>query len=349
MKNTGKRITAMALALGMSLCLAGMTAGGAETSAKSAKIKLNRKKAILRVGKKLKLKVKGTKKKVKWRSSKKKVATVSKKGVVKAKKPGKTVITAKAGKKKCRCEITVKKKTTKKKTLVSARENAQLAKALEIKSEQALDGSILFSIKNNNKTMVKYASVTAAWKDDQGEELSEDFYIYFLPAGQTCYLAVERTEERDANDRPFYSKPIMSTMKYSDIAVDNNYSSSKDVTSTAQITNNPLKAGDTKATVSVKNNSSSRYDSMYLTVALYDAAGRLLSVDTQDFTTDEDAFMESGGFANFLFDFPHDYAKNEVLTAASYKRLYVMIRSNTSAASDEEDGDEDDGEDDEEE
>ena len=46
-------------------------------------------------------------KKVKWSSNKKKVASVSKSGVVKAKKPGKAVITAKVGKKKIKCKVTV--------------------------------------------------------------------------------------------------------------------------------------------------------------------------------------------------------------------------------------------------
>ena len=51
--------------------------------------------------------MKGTKAKVTWSTSNKKVATVSK-GVVKARKEGTAVITAKAGKKKLTCKITVK-------------------------------------------------------------------------------------------------------------------------------------------------------------------------------------------------------------------------------------------------
>ena len=74
------------------------------------KIKLNKTKITLRVGKTYKLKLKNNKRKIKWTSSKKKVATVSNKGKIKAKKPGKTVIIAKAGKKKYKCKVTVKKK-----------------------------------------------------------------------------------------------------------------------------------------------------------------------------------------------------------------------------------------------
>ena len=73
-----------------------------------AKPKLNKKKITIRVGQtyKLKLKKKG-KKKVKWISKNKKIATVSKKGKVKGKKPGKTKIIAKRGKKKYTCKVTV--------------------------------------------------------------------------------------------------------------------------------------------------------------------------------------------------------------------------------------------------
>lgn len=69
-------------------------------------------KLTLKKGKKVTLKAKVTPSnstdKVQWKSSKTKIATVSKKGVVKAKKKGKTVITATAGKKKAKITITVK-------------------------------------------------------------------------------------------------------------------------------------------------------------------------------------------------------------------------------------------------
>ena len=82
---------------------------------KKKKVALNKTKLTLTVGKSYKLKLKNNKKKIKWSSSKKKVATVSKTGKVKAKKAGTTRITAKVGKKKYVCKVTVKnkKKTTK--------------------------------------------------------------------------------------------------------------------------------------------------------------------------------------------------------------------------------------------
>lgn len=76
------------------------------TDAKKA-VKLNKSKLTLQTGKTSKLKLKNTKKKVKWSSKNKKVATVSRKGVVKAVSVGKTTITAKSGKKKYSCKVTV--------------------------------------------------------------------------------------------------------------------------------------------------------------------------------------------------------------------------------------------------
>lgn len=70
-------------------------------------VKLNKSKLTLQTGKTSKLKLKNTKKKVKWSSKNKKVATVSRKGVVKAVSVGKTTITAKSGKKKYSCKVTV--------------------------------------------------------------------------------------------------------------------------------------------------------------------------------------------------------------------------------------------------
>ena len=87
--------------LGLSVCVATQ-----DVEAKS-KIKISNKKVILTKGDKKTLKIKGTKKKPKWSSSKKSVATVSKKGKVTAKKKGTATITAKLGKKKYKCKVTV--------------------------------------------------------------------------------------------------------------------------------------------------------------------------------------------------------------------------------------------------
>lgn len=80
------------------------------TVSAKGKVRLNKTKVNLTVGKTVKLKLKNNKKKVKWSSSNKQVAAVNKKGRVKAKKKGKATITAKAGKKKYQCKVTVKAK-----------------------------------------------------------------------------------------------------------------------------------------------------------------------------------------------------------------------------------------------
>ncbi len=75
--------------------------------AKAATVKLNTDEKTMVIGSTYKLKVRNTQKSVKWVSSNPKVATVSKSGLVTAKKAGKTTITAKVGKKKLTCKVTV--------------------------------------------------------------------------------------------------------------------------------------------------------------------------------------------------------------------------------------------------
>lgn len=74
---------------------------------KAAKIQLNKQKITLAKGNTAKLKITGTTKNVKWSSNKKSVATVSTKGKVTAKKKGTATITARVGKKKYKCKVTV--------------------------------------------------------------------------------------------------------------------------------------------------------------------------------------------------------------------------------------------------
>ena len=75
--------------------------------AEAATMKLNTSEKTIVIGSTYKLKVQNTKKSVTWKSSNPKVATVSKTGLVTAKKAGKVKITAKVGKKKLTCKVTV--------------------------------------------------------------------------------------------------------------------------------------------------------------------------------------------------------------------------------------------------
>ena len=102
-KRSMKRIKKLSVML---LCCILLSVIAMPVSASAAK--LNKKSVSLNVGKTYTLKATGTKGKITWTSSKKSVATVSSKGVVKAKKKGTAVITAKYGKKKLTCKVTVK-------------------------------------------------------------------------------------------------------------------------------------------------------------------------------------------------------------------------------------------------
>ncbi len=107
-----KLMKQLAIVLTIALVLAGMAGSGA-VAAKKAKI--SNSKLTLKMGQSKKLSVrnltKKQKKKVKWSSSNKKVASVSKSGSVKAKKKGTAKITAKVGKKKYVCKVTVTAKS----------------------------------------------------------------------------------------------------------------------------------------------------------------------------------------------------------------------------------------------
>lgn len=77
------------------------------------KVRLSKKKLSLKKGKTKTLKLNNTSKKVVWKSSKKSVAVVDNSGVVRAKKVGSCVITAKSGGKKYKCRVTVYKPVSK--------------------------------------------------------------------------------------------------------------------------------------------------------------------------------------------------------------------------------------------
>lgn len=79
----------------------------------AGKVYINKKRLTMYKGDTYKLKIYNTTKKVKWSSNKKKVVSVAKKGKITAHRKGKAVITAKVGKKKYICRVTVKKREAK--------------------------------------------------------------------------------------------------------------------------------------------------------------------------------------------------------------------------------------------
>lgn len=103
-----RKITGIILAL---LLVAGQfLAGSKGTQAAGTKISLNITKITLSVGQSRKLNViNANGRNIKWTSSKKSVASVNKNGLVKAKKAGKAVITARVSGKKLKCNVVVRK------------------------------------------------------------------------------------------------------------------------------------------------------------------------------------------------------------------------------------------------
>lgn len=97
MKKVAKKASVLLFALMLVVCMA--------LSVSAASI--SKKKVTICTGQTIQLKVNGVKKKARWTSSNKSVATVTQKGKVSAKKKGTTTATAKIGKKKYTCKVTV--------------------------------------------------------------------------------------------------------------------------------------------------------------------------------------------------------------------------------------------------
>lgn len=146
--------------------------------------KLNKKSVSLNVGKTYTLKATGTKGKITWTSSKKSVATVSSKGVVKAKKKGTAVITAKYGKKKLTCKVTVKqpvKSIKLNKTSATLKKGKSLTLKATISPSSANNKAVTWTSSNKkvatvtSKGVVKAvgngtATITVKAKDGSGKK-----------------------------------------------------------------------------------------------------------------------------------------------------------------------------------
>ena len=158
----------LAYALALLMIVTGIPATGpvtvqAKKQVKAKSIKLSKTTYTLKKGKKVKLKAtilpkKSTQKKVVWSTNKKKIATVSKSGVVKAKKNGTAIITAKikGTSKKAKCKIIVG-------TPVSSVKLSDTSKQLEVGSKFQLKATVLpakasvrsVSYQTSNKTIAE--------------------------------------------------------------------------------------------------------------------------------------------------------------------------------------------------
>lgn len=102
--------------------------------------KLNKTSLTLEKGKTYTLKLKGTKKKATWKTKNKKVASISNKKKssvkIKAVKAGKTIITAKVGKKTYKCKVTVIKREKKADNTSVSEEDTKKEETTETKTEE---------------------------------------------------------------------------------------------------------------------------------------------------------------------------------------------------------------------
>ena len=180
----------------------------------AAKVKLNKTKLTLYRKKTATLKVKGTKKKVKWSSSNKKVATVSKKGKVTAKKKGTATITARVGKKKYRCNVTVKNPTLSKTNLTLVK-----GKTFILKVNHAV-GKVTWSSSNK-----KVATVSSKGKVTAKKKGTATITAKASGIKLRCKVTVVKEGEQDpydeySLDEKKLNRGILSIRMFDDYGID---------------------------------------------------------------------------------------------------------------------------------
>lgn len=152
MKRIGKKLLfAITMIFTLSMIVPEVVPITTATTVEAASVKLNYKKLTLYKGQKKQLKLKGTKKKAKWSSNKKSVVSVDKKGKITAKKKGTAVITAKVGKKRYKCRVTVKVK-------------AAVKKIIEVRSIDLNKKDITLTVGQTQKLTAKFTPANATNK-----------------------------------------------------------------------------------------------------------------------------------------------------------------------------------------
>ncbi len=152
MKRIGKNLLfAIAMIFTLSMVAPEVVPITTATTVEAASVKLNYSKLTLYKGQKKQLKLKGTKKKAKWSSNRKTVVSVDKKGKITAKKKGTAVITAKVGKKKYKCKVTVKVK-------------AAVKKIIEVRSIDLNKKDITLTVGQTQKLTAKFTPANATNK-----------------------------------------------------------------------------------------------------------------------------------------------------------------------------------------
>ena len=170
----------------LAFSLSPVTAGSAQ-----AKVKLNHSSKTIAVGSTLQLKVKGTKKTIVWKSSDKKIAVVSNKGKVKAKKVGKCIITAKAGRKKLKCKVTVESKAAHQARILRSKILKKKNKRISAVTDDGdqKETVIISANSKNNKLKFEYSFSTVNTMDSFS--LSMDFDLIKGKSGNYSYSRVD--------------------------------------------------------------------------------------------------------------------------------------------------------------
>lgn len=161
-------------------------------------IKLNKTKITLNVGAAKKLKLKNNKKKVKWSSNKKKVATVTQKGKVMAKKKGTAIITAKVGRKKYKCKVTVKEKIVNRPTSPSVPEPTIVPENTATDTQNIIDLTKVDSKNFDKETGRVKDSFANVYSNCYVADTLNDTYVvlYLAQKYNTLNLTIAPTEER---------------------------------------------------------------------------------------------------------------------------------------------------------
>lgn len=161
-----RKITVVLLAL--FLITGQFLAGEVSVQAAGKQKSLNITDLSLSVGQSQKIKVLNGRK-VKWNSSKRSVASVSKKGIVKAKKAGKTTITAKVSGKKLKCNVVVRKMSAKKKDVLVVYFSQTGTTRTVAKKIRKLTGGDLLQIKPKKKYSSNYDKLVQIAKKEKNK------------------------------------------------------------------------------------------------------------------------------------------------------------------------------------
>lgn len=162
---------------------------------------ISKKKVTICTGQIIQLKVNGIKKKARWASSNKSVATVTQKGKVSPKKKGATTVTAKIGKKKYTCKVTVESPKLSKTSITVKKGKTYQLKMQNTKQKYKWSSKnrSIATVTSNGKVTGKKTGTT---------------YIYAKSASGKifkCKVTVEKSANSHNSNSSIISKPTIKT------------------------------------------------------------------------------------------------------------------------------------------